>query len=71
MAIALRKAGKARKRNPAPGWTKSPILWIGGGAVVALVGYRIWASRSGSSGTSASAAAAEVQGAVAPHRGVF
>lgn len=43
VAIALRKAGKARKRNSA-GWTQSPILWVGGGAVIALIGYRIWAS---------------------------
>ena len=53
VAIALRKSGKARKRNPTGGWAKSPVLWIGGGALVALVGYRIWAAKSAPSSSAA------------------
>lgn len=56
VAIAMRKAGISRKRNPAGGWMKNPVVWIGGGALVALVGYHIWAAAKAPQAASGGAA---------------
>lgn len=53
--LALKAAHKYRakkaRRNPTGGWMKSPVVWIGGGALVAFFGYRWWASKASTTAT--------------------
>jgi len=60
VAIALKKAGLSyyREENPAGGgFWKSPLVWIGGGALVAIVGYHIWKAPAAAAATPSAAPA--------------
>lgn len=53
VAIALRKAG-VKKKNPTGSMWKNPLLWVGGGALAAFVGFRVWSASKAAPPPSAS-----------------
>lgn len=55
VAIALRTAGVPRKRNPAGGFFKNPLVWVLGGAALAWGGYAWLSSRPAASPPATSA----------------